>query len=218
MPRAFSVRLPLALATLALGAVTMAACGGEPAEDHAGTPSQAAAPARTEGTVLRVQDTIIAATFDAAGIAEPMQQATLSTKLMGTVTAVLVREGDQVRAGQVVARIDARDQTPKYGQVAASIADAAAMQAEAATHAARFRALYADSAATRAQYDAAMTGLARADAGLRAARAAASEIDAVSSYATIRAPFSGVVTMRFVDPGAFAAHAAPMLTVQDVST
>jgi len=102
--------------------------------------------------------------------------------------------------------------------VAASIADAEAMQAEAATHAARFRALYADSAATRAQYDAAMTGLARADAGLRAARAAASEIDAVSSYATIRAPFSGVVTMRFVDPGAFAAPGAPLLTVQDVST
>jgi RND family efflux transporter MFP subunit len=63
-----------------------------------------------------------------------------------------------------------------------------------------------------------MTGLARADAGLRAARAAAGELEAVSSYATVRAPFNGVVTMRFADPGAFAAPGAPLLTIQDVST
>ncbi|WP_434478449.1 biotin/lipoyl-binding protein [Gemmatimonas sp.] len=107
----------------------------------------------------------------------------MSTKLMGTVTAVLVHEGDAVRSGQVLVQIDARDLNAKANQAAASIADAEAMQREAAAHAARFTALYNDSAATKAQYDAAQTGLARANAGLQAARAGASELEAVRSYA-----------------------------------
>ena len=82
----------------------------------------------------------------------------------------------------------------------------------------RIRALYADSAATRAQLDAAETGLARAEAGLEAAQAAASELGAVSSYSVVRAPFAGIVTKRFVDVGAFAAPGAPLVTIQDVST
>ncbi|MBL0170066.1 MAG: efflux RND transporter periplasmic adaptor subunit [Gemmatimonadaceae bacterium] len=218
MIRTSLFRLPLTVAALSVGAFAMGACGGESPPEHTGASNEATTSTRTAGTVLRVQDTVVVSTFDASGVAEPMQQATLSTKLMGTVNAVLVREGDAVYTGQPLVRIDARDLAAKANQVEASIADAEAMQREAATHAARFRALYADSAATRAQYDAAITGLARADAGLRAAKAAASELDAVSSYATVRAPFAGVVTARFADPGTFASPGAPLLTVQDVST
>ncbi len=202
-------------AGLVAGSLTLAACGGS---ESPATGKTAAAPVRTEGTALVVKDTTLTSTFDAAGVAEPMQQATVSTKLMGTVTAVLVKEGDAVRAGQTLVQIDARDLAAKANQVAASIADAEAMQQEAATHAARFAALYADSAASKAQYDAAQTGLARANAGLRAARAGAAELEAVSSYASVRAPFNGLVTMRFADPGTFAAPGAPLLTVQDVSS
>jgi len=213
-------RAPVTMTVLSMGALLLAACA--PGADEHGASGSAngseTVAARVEGTALTMQDSTIAATFDASGVAEPMQQATVSTKLMGTVTAVLVREGDAVRTGQAVVQIDARDLAAKSNQVAASIADAEAMQAEAATHAARFKALYADSAATRAQYDAAMTGLARADAGVRAARAAASELEAVSSYATVRAPFAGVVSMRMADPGTFAAPGAPLLTIQDVSS
>ena len=39
----------------------------------------------------------------------------------------------------------------------------------------------------------------------------------MASYATIRAPFAGTVTRRFVDPGAFAAPGAPLVSIQDVS-
>lgn len=208
--RTLAITVSAAAALLAL-----TACGTADAPHAEG----AAAPTtRTEGTTLVLADTVLTTTFDASGVAQPMQQATLSSKLMATVTAVLVHEGDAVSAGQTLLRLDARDLAAKANQVAASIADAEAMQKEAATNAARFRALYADSAATRAQFDAAETGLARAEAGLRAARAAAGELDAVSSYATVRAPFAGVVSARQVDPGAFAAPGAPLLTIQDVST
>ena len=194
------------LAALAFGAV---ACGAPERE------LEQAEPPRVAGTVYTVSDTTIRATFDASGVAAPLQQATLSTKVMGTVTAVLVHEGDAVRAGQLLVRIDARELGAKSAQVAASVAEAEAMHRDATTQAGRIRALYADSAATRAQLDAVETGLARAEAGLRNARAAAAELAAVSSYAEIRAPFAGLVTKRFVDPGAFAAPGAPLIAVQD---
>jgi RND family efflux transporter MFP subunit len=199
------------------GVVALAALSAcSPATDHARASDTAAA--RVTGTAVALRDTTITGALELAGVAEPLRQATLSTKLMGTVTRVLVQEGDVVRSGQVLLSIDARELTAKSTQVAASIESATAMQVEASTQAARIRALYADSAATRAQFDAATAGLARADAGLRAARAAAAELDAVSSYASVRAPFAGVVTARLADPGSFAAPGAPLLTVQDVTT
>jgi RND family efflux transporter MFP subunit len=170
------------------------------------------------GELYTVRDTTIDTGFDASGIAAPIQQATLSTRLMGTVTEVRVREGDRVAAGQLLLRIDARDLSAKASQVAASIAEATALHDDAAVQANRIRALYADSAATRAQLDAAETGLARTRAGVDAAQAAATELAALSSYSVVRAPFAGLVTKRFADPGAFATPGAPLLTIQDVST
>ncbi len=170
---------------------------------------------RVAGTAYTVKDTTLQTIFEASGTATPLRQATLSTKLMGTVLEVLANEGDRIVAGQTLVRIDARDLQAKHSQVAASIAEAEAVRRDAATQAGRIRALYADSAATRAQLDAVETGLLRAEAGVRAARASSAELSAVSAYASVRAPFSGVVTKRFVDPGAFAAPGAPLLTVQD---
>jgi RND family efflux transporter MFP subunit len=170
------------------------------------------------GVIYVVHDTTIDAVFEAAGVAAPIRQATLSTKLTGTVTDVLVNEADRVTAGQLLVRIDARDLSAKSAQAAASVAEAEAMRNDAIVQATRIRALYGDSAATRAQLDAAETALARAEAGLKAAQAASSELGAVSSYSVIRAPFPGIITKRFVDPGAFAAPGAPLVAIQDVST
>ena len=206
------MRISLNVSTLACAiALTAAACA---------TPARQAdetAPTRATGAVYTIRDTTILAVFDAAGVAASIQQATLGTKLLGTVTSVLVHEGDVVVRGQTLVRIDARELGAKSAQVSASVAEAEAMHRDAVTQANRIRALYADSAATRAQLDAVETGLARAEAGLRAARAAAEELGAVSSYSEIRAPFAGVVTKRFVDPGSFAAPGSPLITVQDVS-
>jgi len=198
------------LEVLATG-VLAAACG-----DKAEPPSRPAA-GLSSAPSITVAETTITATFDAAGIAEPMERATLSTKLMGSVTQVLVKEGDRVGRGQVLARIDARDVEAKRAQVDAAIAAAEALHQDALTQAERFRALYADSAATRYQLDQVETGLARAEAGLRTARASREELDAVGAYAEVRAPFAGIVTMRHVDPGAFVAPGAPVLDVQDPS-
>jgi len=195
---------------LVAAAAGLAACGREP-EAHA-----AARPAET-GAVIVVRDTVVHAMLEAAGVAEPVQQATLSTRLMGTVTGVTVREGDRVGPGQVLVRIDAREIDAKRGQVTAGVQGAEAMYGDALTQTERLRGLYRDSAATRAQLDAAEAGLARAEAGLAQARAVARELEAVGDYTSVQAPFAGIVTRRFVDPGAFAAPGAPLVSVQDGS-
>ena len=201
-------------AVIGVAAVAVAAACGRTPESK----TQVAIVPPNDGAIYTVRDTTIDEAFDAAGVAAPFLQATVSTKLMGTVTDVLVREGDRVAAGQLLVRIDARDLSAKSAQVAASVAEAEAIRHDATAQANRIRALYADSAATRAQLDAAETGLARAEAGLKAALATASELGAVSSYSIVRAPFAGIVTKRFADPGAFAAPGAPLVTMQDVST
>jgi RND family efflux transporter MFP subunit len=163
-------------------------------------------------------DTVIAAAVEAAGVAAPLQQATLSTRLMGTVTEVLVREGDVVRRGELLVRLDTRDLTAKDDQVRAGLAAAVSRADEAERYAVRIRALYADSAAPRALLDGAEAGLAQAQAALAQARGAQRELAAVAGYGAVRAPFDGIVSRRFVDPGAFAAPGAPLVTVEDGRT
>jgi RND family efflux transporter MFP subunit len=198
-----------AAAVLGLGVL---ACRTDPAPAHLG-----ATTAEPEGRMIEVRDTALPTVIEAAGIAEPLRRAALSTKLTGTVTEVLVQEGERVGRGQLLARIDARDVQARAAAARAGVAGAEAIRDDALVQARRFRGLYADSAATRAQLDAAETGLVRAEAGLRAARAAAGEVEAVAGYAQVRAPFGGMVTRRFVDPGAFVAPGAPVVGLEDGS-
>ena len=194
-----------------LATLVLAGCGRDAAP-------AAEAPAVATGTPVAVVDTLIPDVLEASGTAMPMRAATLSTKLMGSVTAVLVHEGDRVASGQLLVQLDARDLDAKRSQVEAGLAEASAMGAEARAHAERIRGLYADSAATKAQLDQAETGLARAEAAMASARAMAAELAATASYADVRAPFAGIVTRRFVDPGSFAAPGAPLITVEDASS
>src|SRR5690606_20502856 len=129
----------------------LAACGGQDsaASGISGGGAAPAAPERAVGQVLTVADTSVDAMLAAAGVAAPIAHSMLSTKLMGTVTEVLVREGDLVASGQPLVRLDARDLEAKQAQVSAAIAEAEAVHRDAGTQAARIRALYADSAATR---------------------------------------------------------------------
>ena len=200
------------LALMGVGLAALPGCREQPVPEQLG-----AASALPAGHVIAVRDTTIPVVLEAAGIAEPVQHATLSTKLMGAVTAVLMREGERVQRGQILARLDASDIEAKRARAGAGIAEAEAMRQDALTQARRFRALYADSAATRSQLEAAETALARAEAGARTAQAAAREIEALGAYGQVRAPFAGVVTQRFVDAGAFVAPGAPVAAVQDAS-
>lgn len=177
-----------------------------------------AAPPRTAvaaGETVTVRDTLLAGVRDAAGIAAPVAEAQLASRLMGAVISVSAVEGQRVAAGAILARVDARDLAAKRAQAEAGLRSAEAAQAEAGAQAERIRGLYRDSAATPAQLDAVESGLARATGAVQAARGALDELAAVAGYADVRAPFAGTVVKRFVDPGDFVAPGMPLITVQD---
>jgi RND family efflux transporter MFP subunit len=193
------------------GATLFAACGGAAPD----TPAAARAAFSADGLqAVTVVDSVLPDVTEAVGTAAPLLSATLSTKLMATVTAVHVQEGDAVRAGQLLVSLDVRDIDAKTAQATGNLQSAEAMLADAEVQTARMRALFADSAAPKAQLDAAEAGLARAKAMVTAARGGVAEADAVREYGALRAPFAGVVTQRLVDPGAFAAPGMPIITVQ----
>jgi RND family efflux transporter MFP subunit len=192
--------------------VAIAACGRAPES----APERARPPV-PEGTAFVVADTTLTDGVEAFGNAEPGRRAVLATRLMVRVTEVLVQEGAVVGAGQVLARLDATELDARRERVAAGLSAAEASWRDAETTARRFRALYADSAAPKAQLDQAEAALARAEAGVREARAAGSELDAVGDYATLRAPFAGVIVRREIDPGSLAAPGQPLLIIEDHS-
>jgi RND family efflux transporter MFP subunit len=200
--------------SIALLAVTVVAAACAPADARV---TDAAPGDVASGTVITVADTTLATTLEATGVAAPLREATLSTKLMASVVGVDVLEGSVVRAGQVLVRLDARDLAAKREQVEAGLAAAEAMHAQASAHVARMRALHKEDAAPTAMLEQAETQFTQATSGLRAAQAASAELAAVESYAALTAPFAGTVTARFVDPGAFAAPGAPLVQLQDAS-
>ncbi|MCU0619227.1 MAG: efflux RND transporter periplasmic adaptor subunit [Gemmatimonadaceae bacterium] len=195
---------------LTTGAATLVACAA-PTD----TPTRPAAAADAALRPVVVRDTTLDATLDVAAIAAPWQQATVSTKLMGTVTAVLVHVGDRVTAGAPLATIDARDLDARGAQAGAALAAAEASRGEAQLAVTRLRALVAEEAAPRAQLDAAEAALARAEGAVRSADAMRGELAATRSYGSVRAPFAGIVAARHADPGAFAAPGAPLVTLLD---
>jgi RND family efflux transporter MFP subunit len=210
-----SARTLRTTALFGAGVLAFAACGGAAPEASDAARPQVNTTGMPTATVV---DSMLPDVTEAVGTAAPLLSATLSTKLMATVTAVHVQEGAVVRQGQLLVSLDVRDIDAKTAQATGNLQSAEAMLADAEVQTARMRALYADSAAPKAQLDAAEAGLARATAMVAAARGGVAEANAVRDYGALRAPFAGVVTQRLVDPGAFAAPGMPLITVQQSTT
>ena len=153
-----------------------------------------------------------------------------------------MRAGDRVRAGDVLVTLDARDVTERTSEAraAAAAAEAALPQARSEQSAAeadhrlalawqtRIAALHARQSATDQERDeaearvaaaaarvaAARAGLDGSEARLMAARAGAGAASATESFTTIRAPFTGLITERLIDPGNLASPGVPILRLE----
>ena len=199
-----------------LGALVSAAvlvAGGCRADN---APKPGARP-RIEGRILVVRDSAAGDVMRASGTAEPVLRADLSTRLMGSVLAVNVREGDQVRQGQVLLRLDGRELAFRSKGVESGMEAARAQLQLADTSLRRVRALRTDSAVAKSELDRAEAQYQAAHSTLESLESQAGELRAVSGYASLQAPFDGRVVSRRVDPGAMASPGAPLLRVEDAS-
>lgn len=154
--------------------------------------------------VAEVTRTRLEAEVAVSGTLAPAATVEVAPKFPGRVAEVLVREGDAVRAGQVLLRLDVTDAETQLRQATVAYESAAASLE-------RLGLLYREGAISAQAYD-----QARAQADL-----ARSQVEAAREQvrnAAVVAPVSGIVAARRVEPGEMASPAAPALTLVDLRT
>ena len=148
------------------------------------------------------------------GTIKANQQATLYAKVPGYLKSLNVDKGDTVKAGQALGEIE----------VPELLADRAKYQAEARVAEADYNRVSA--AQNKAPDLVTPQSVDDARGKLEVARANLERTETLLGYSRLTAPFSGIITARFVDPGAFipaatsgsAAGNAAVLTLMDFST
>lgn len=154
------------------------------------------------------------AMISTSGKIEAVKSANLSTRMMGHVDKIYVRIGDKVSRGQLLLSINDMDLSAKLAQVNAGIAEATAAYNNAEKDLKRFTVLFEEKSATQKELDDITANFRMAEARLEGARQMKNEVNAQFSYADIRAPFSGVVTNKFINPGDMANPGMPLLEVE----
>jgi len=155
------------------------------------------------------------AVLQATGYITARRQATVSTQITGTLTQVLIEEGVRVEKGQVIARLedsglraslDVANANVKTAEAQVQTAQAQLGQAQADSH--RQQSLVASGMATQQFAEQSRTAVATAAAQLDArrreadaARAQVAQAKVNFDYSVVRAPFSGVVTVKAAQVG-----------------
>ena len=195
-----------------------------------GHPTQAAAPESIRGvSVVVAQNKTIPDWIEAVGTVEAAQSSAVASQMMGTIVRIDSREGDRVRAGQLLALID--DSQPRaaleQATAAAKVANNEVIAADsqftlAQSTLARYQQLYEEKSVSpqefdeiNARYQSAEAQRDMANAGAARASAALSQARTSLSYTQIRAPFDGVITAKSADVGTLAAPGMPIFSVED---
>ena len=181
--------------------------------------------------------------YEAAGTVRAQRRAVLASQLQGAVLAVHVKLGDAVRAGQLLVAIEQKELNAEVSRAEAAQAaaaeairqeerslEAAAAEANlAALTLRRYQELFAKRSVSRQELDQAEARETVAQAAVETARARLAEARAQQraeaaaleaarvrqQYATVTAPFAGVVAEKHVDAGTVAFPGMPLLTLDE---
>ena len=196
--------------TITLSILLLTSCGSDKKETIADLP---AIPVKLAGNTENSNSTYITA----SGKIESENSANLSTRMMGYVTKVNVKVGQNVSAGQLLVSINNTDLQAKKAQVDASITQATAGYNNAKKDYDRFVNLFAQQSASQKELDDMTARYEMAKAGLEAAKQMRNEVMAQFSYSNITAPFSGMVTNTFVKEGDMANPGMPLVSIEGAS-
>ncbi len=205
-------------ASLALG-LLLAAC--KPATPSGTAATAASAPA---AAVLRLQpgDWVearpreLVRSLDVSGPLQAVDTALVKARLAGELLRLDVHEGDTVRAGQVIGRIDERDSRLRLRQAEEQAGQAAAQLQIAETALESNRALVGQGFISRNALDTSVANAAAARAALQAAQAAADLSRRQLEDALLRAPIGGQVSQRLAQPGERLALDARVVEIVDL--
>lgn len=200
MNRIFSVRrrpLWALLAVLVLASALM--LGASQRARSAKPPPAAAAPVQASTTLVQRQDVPIV--LSGVGAVAPLATVTVRSRIDGQLERVGFAEGQDVKAGQLLAQLDARALKAALEQTLAQKARDQALLGNARLDLQRYTTLSAQDAATPQQLATQKSLVAQLEAAVQLDQA---QIDAARvqlSYTTITAPISGRVGARLVDAG-----------------
>lgn len=198
----------LAVAVLA---VALAACGqgeGEGAGPPAGTPVETAA----------VEQRDLAVTVSSVGSLEADASAEVASQYSGVVSDILFDEGQDVRRGRVLVRLDSDKLRAELEAAEAAVTRARAEAANLSRQLERNEQLLADGAISRQAFEDVRTAHESAEARLEEAQARASLARRTLEDATIRAPFEGRIGGRDFDVGDYVTEGRPLFSVVDDDT
>ena len=146
-----------------------------------------------------------------SGDLRPIEEVSIRARLEGDLVSVLVREGDRVSRGQLLARFEASEQVSDEQSAAAERAAAEGELANAQWNAEQSAELFRAGAIPERDLKSAQQAVVTARARLAAARVRSTSSFVVDTR--VLAPTSGVVSQRLVENGERVARGAPMFTV-----
>ncbi len=152
-------------------------------------------------TVVVAAPTDIPITLDALGTVQPLATITARAQVDGVLVEVAYTEGQEVKRGDVLARIDPRIYQAALAQAVARQAQDQAQLANARLDLNRYTELLRSNGASRQQLDTQRALVAQYEALVQADQAAADSARTQLDFTTIRSPVDGRVGLRLVDQG-----------------
>ena len=169
-----------------------------------------------EVAVITVAPKRVDQVFEFSGEVEASRSVQVRSQVGGVIVARPFREGQAVRAGQVLYRIDPTAYDADWRAAQGRLAEAEARQANAAARLTRMTALVRDNAISKQDYDNAVAEARQAEAGVEAARGAFDRARKALNDATVRAEISGRVGATGLEVGARVRGPEDVLTTVDV--
>ena len=216
-----SRRVLLALAALAVvGALagSVALRANKNATDTPGGSGQA--PVTLEfaaADLARVEPRALTRWLPLSGTLQPVDQSTVKAKVSGEIRQVLVREGEAVRVGQVVARFDTADLEAKLTDRIGALEASRAQLALAEKMRTQNQLLLKQKFISQNAYDSAESNLSVSQGTLKSNEAQAQLARNALRDAVVTAPLTGIVAKRHVQPGEKLSFDAPLVTIVDLA-
>ena len=202
--RTTSRGLAAALACCVLALLT--ACDSKPAP--AAGPAGGKPPPPEVG-VVAVQPRTVELSTELPGRLEASRVAQVRARAAGILQQRVFKEGSDVKAGQVLFRIDAAPYEAAYASAQATLARAQANLTQAAAQAERFKPLLDANAISKQEYVNAVSAQKQGEAEVAAAKAALLTAQINRGYATVTAPISGRIGRALVTEGALVGQGEP---------
>jgi multidrug efflux system membrane fusion protein len=170
---------------------------------------------RVAVTLARVEERDMPFALSASGSVEALRTAAVGSQVGGTVTRVAFREGDNVRAGQVLIQLDPRPFREAVDQTMAALARDRAMAETARNEMQRSKALYEQGILSQSEWDQKRSDAEAAAATVRADSAAVNTARLNLNYAAISAPIAGRSGRLMVHVGDYvkASTSDPLVTI-----